>query len=478
MSAGQKYKVKKVHIAALLGLVFAGCLAVLSFIHYSDGDDAFFLEYCGSMGFLEYLKWRYETWTGRMISEGFMHIFFNSDIWWWRIVNAGMLTALPLSLALLKNKVLNKNQLLEQENKNGHLLLSVFLALLFYLLIDIKTFGYSCIWITGSMNYLWPDVCGLLALYAVAGEAAADPKLGRKQAWIYAISIPCAVIAAMSSEQMGAVILAFEWLYIGGVIWQKRMPGKGILAQTVVTILAFAASSLAPGNDLRVAASVELYIPQFESLTLGERLFMTLQWLISSFANENAVLLTAIWAAGIFVLTARMKSAKYSGKAKWKTVGLLSGCGVFAVAAIAGKLGFAAVCDIGMDLAQMIGRVEAVPTVHDMTGAQWGAFFWWSAAIMFTLFLLYEITEGMPVAVLNYLGAIACEAIMIFSPSIYTSGERVFFLTDIMLFFLVLWLFERVREVKRSTCYIGILLLLAFGNLALQASELMGMLAG
>ena len=85
MTLEKKWEIKKVHIVVLMALVFAGCLVVLSFINYSNGDDAFFLEYCGSMGFGEYLKWRYETWTGRMASEDIMHIFFNIDIWFYKM---------------------------------------------------------------------------------------------------------------------------------------------------------------------------------------------------------------------------------------------------------------------------------------------------------------------------------------------------------------------------------------------------------
>ena len=33
---------KKIHVAVLLLLVFAGSLIVLSFVGYSDGDDTFF----------------------------------------------------------------------------------------------------------------------------------------------------------------------------------------------------------------------------------------------------------------------------------------------------------------------------------------------------------------------------------------------------------------------------------------------------
>ena len=53
----KKWQWKKVHSVGLLALLYVGCLLVLSFISYSDGDDAFFLEYCNSMGLIAYLKW-------------------------------------------------------------------------------------------------------------------------------------------------------------------------------------------------------------------------------------------------------------------------------------------------------------------------------------------------------------------------------------------------------------------------------------
>lgn len=468
MAVEKKYGIKKAGIAVLMVLVFTGCLFVLSFINYSDGDDTFFLQYCGSMGLLEYLKWRYETWTGRMISEGLMHIFFNRDLWLWRIVNAGMLTALPLSLVLVKNKISPKKQLL-----------SVWLALLFYLLTDINTFGYACIWITGSMNYLWPAVCGLLALWAVAAEAfaSAEKELvnGKRR---YLLSIPCTIIAAMSSEQMGAVILAFSLICIGTKLWKKQVPGVGILIQTAAAIGAFAISSLAPGNALRVKESVEMYMPQFDSLSLGQRLFMLIQWFASSFANENAMLLTAIWIAGIFILAAKLKKNNLSGKERGRSGIFLGGCCIFGIAALAGKVGISPVCDMGIQLSDMTGKLEAVPEAAELTGMQWFALVWWCLALVFTFFLLWELTNGMPVVLLTYLGAAACEVIMILSPTIYSSGERVFFVTGIMLTGILLILLEVLQREKKDVWYAGAVTMLALCNFLIQIPELMGLLAG
>lgn len=463
MAGENKQKIKNTYLlAGGMGLIFLGCLMVLSFIQYSDGDDSFFLQYCGNMGFGEYLTWRYETWTGRMISEGLMHLFFNQDLWVWRIVNAGMITALPISLTFIKKKITGNIEIVD-----------FWFALLFYLLIDIKTFGYSCIWITGSMNYLWPAVCGVAALLAIASEAFQTEDEG-----IYILSIPCAIIAGMSSEQMGAVIFAFSMICIGSKLWQKKKVGMGMLMQAIATAGAFGFSSFAPGNALRVAASVEIYMPQFDSLSLSERLFLLIQWLISSVANENAMLFVAIWLAGAFLLLDRLKRERFaSGKAVW-TKCCLAGCGIFGVIALIGKAGVRIVCDVGIDLSKLTGKVEMVPKAADMTMTQWLVLIWWSMALVFTFFLLWELTNGNIVILLTYLGAIACEVILILSPTIYSSGERVFFVTGILFMGILLLLLDILQKEKMGIWYVGSVAGLAIVNLLLQIPELIKMLAG
>lgn len=461
----RKWEVKKVHIATLMLLAFAGFLGVLSFIHYSNGDDAYFLQFCGEMELFEYLKWRYETWTGRMASEAIMHIFFNLDIWFWRIANATMLVLLPISLVLLNNKVALREQ--EHRNQSGtdemkHFFVGIVMCFFFYLLLDIRTFGYSCIWITGSMNYLWPVVCGILALWAVASGKG------------YALGVVCGVIATLSSEQMGAVLLAFEIICIMEHVWKKKRPEMGLLLLTGVTLAGFAISGMAPGNELRIADSVAYYMPQFETLALGQRLFILVQWLVSSFANENAMFLVLIWVAGILLINERRKMEQAK---KCKISAMQVAAGVFAGVALLGRVGVSAITDMGIDLSAMTGTVEQVPVAGDMSMVQWCALCGWFLALIFTFVLLWKVTNADILLLLTYLGAIASEMILIFSPTIYSSGERVFFLTCVMLMFLVLALYSRMREGKSRAILVGTLMLFGVANLLLQAEELIGMIA-
>lgn len=474
----KKWQWKKVHIVSLLALFYVGCLLVLSFIGYSDGDDAFFLEYCSSMGLFEYLEWRYAEWTGRMVSEAIMHIFFNLDLWAWRIVNAGMLVALPVALVSLKKRVVPDVAGVSANERNRSLLVSLIMAILFYAFLDIKAFGYSAIWITGSMNYLWPMVCGVVALAVVAQVAFGVTDEKKVPAWRFAAGAACTVIAAMSSEQMGAVLLAFEIICIAGKLWKKCTVGMGMWTMTAATVGAFLVSSLSPGNELRIAMAVEHNMPQFEELGIGERFFILVQWLVSSFANENVVFLIAIWLVGILLLVCKIKSGNPSDKSALRAKLYLAGSAVFTIVALAGKCGVTMVNDIGINLAELTGLVERVPVASDMSGAQWTALVWWLLAMAFTLFFLWEISERKWLLLFTYMGAVACEVILIFSPTIYSSGERVFFITGLMLMFLVLVLYEQLPKGKIRAGYVAVLLVLGVGNLLLQAMELLAMIAG
>lgn len=469
----KKWECKKVHIAALLILLYVVSLFVLSFIGYSDGDDVFFLEYCRNMKFLEYLGWRYETWTGRMASEAVMYLFFNLDLWAWRIVNAGMMAVLPVVLVVLKMRIVPVDTELSE---NGRLFLSLIMAMLVYLFLDIKAFGYSTIWITGSMNYLWPVVCGMVALCVVAGAAFGIRKENGMSVWKFLLAVVCALAATMSSEQMGAVLLAFEMICIVFKISKRQSVGGGIAVLTVVTMGAFAISSFAPGNELRIAVAVEQNMPQFEALGLGERAFILIQWLVSSFANENAAFLIAIWLVGILLLWEKMRENVAEGKKVTSLkLPLITGT-VFLCVAILGKCGVTIVNDMGVKLAELTWLVEQVPQAADMSLVQWMALVWWILALIFTAYFLWKVSNRSLLILLIYLGAVASEGIMIFSPTIYSSGERVFFLAGLMLWIIAMLLYEKLPKGKMRVFYMSVLICIGVGNFVLQIPELMTML--
>ena len=93
---------KKYKVWIFWALMLIGALLVVSQSSYSDGDDAFFYQYTNSMGFGEYLSWRYQTWVGRMSGEAFVYLAFRLGLGFWRVVNAVMLVLLPMGFEVFE----------------------------------------------------------------------------------------------------------------------------------------------------------------------------------------------------------------------------------------------------------------------------------------------------------------------------------------------------------------------------------------
>ena len=56
---------------------------------------------------------------------------------------------------------------------------------------------------------------------------------------------------------------------------------------------------------------------------------------------------------------------------------------------------------------------------------------------------------------LAYLAGIASEAIMYCSPTMYASGARVYYLTDLMYLFIILWMVMRMDSEKKKNLFIA-----------------------
>ena len=439
-------------------LMFFGAFLLLTQVGYSDGDDAFFYQYTHEMGFFEYLSWRYQTWVGRMSGEAMVYIAFSLGIWFWRIVNAMMLVLLPcgvLKLAEQAAGIRTKNFLPGES-------VAVVSG---YLLMAIMTVGYAAIWINGSIFYTWSFTCGIWALVPVADIVfdTGDGGSGDHNTWHFFYSIPCAVLASMSIEQMAAVLVTFEVLAVLVVILRKHEKQRTILLiiQTAVTVVAFVILFLAPGNDIRVASEVQNWMPQYEELSFGEHLFVTVQWLVSSFANENRLLLFGIWLAGILHIICK-------NERKASDVACMTAAGLFSAAALLPFAGIKVFSDCGLHIADITVRLEQVPRIEEMQAANWFAMCWWIAALLFTCILIWKVSKHNVVLMLVWLGGIASEAIMHFSPTIYASGARVYYLTDWMCMFIILVLAFKMPGKRWRDLYYSIVAGLGVWNLLYQ----------
>ena len=168
------------------------------------------------------------------------------------------------------------------------------------------TVGYAAVWVNGSIFYTWCFTCGIWALMpfadAVFAKPGEEPALNKKY---FLISIPCAVAGTMSIEQMSAVLLTFEVLAVVALFLRHKKVHPLLLVQTLTTAVAFVILFSAPGNEIRVASEIANWMPEYETMPFGQHVFITIHWLLSSFANENKLFLCGIWVVGCLLYTSR-----------------------------------------------------------------------------------------------------------------------------------------------------------------------------
>ncbi|MBO5069574.1 MAG: hypothetical protein J6C37_04350, partial [Roseburia sp.] len=183
--------------------IFVGVLLVLSRRGYSDGDDVYFYQYTHEMGFLEYLKFRYDTWVGRLSGEAMVYITFRLGLTFWRVINALMLVLLPVGILRLARVAAREPEgtLRDWWNRKpacgvldgcaGGLGAAV-TSVAGYLLMSAMTLGYAAVWVNGSIFYTWSFTCGIWALVPIAELVF----YGRTDWKNFLYGIPCAVIAS------------------------------------------------------------------------------------------------------------------------------------------------------------------------------------------------------------------------------------------------------------------------------------------
>ncbi len=464
-------------------LVFIGAFLTLSQIGYSDGDDAYFYRHANSMGFFEYLGWRYETWVGRLAAEALVYVTFRLGLGFWRAVNAGMLILLPIGVLRLAAKVARvpEGGLVDWRSRcpacaSGDYRDMGFGAAIAsvagYFLMSVMTLGYAAVWVNGSIFYTWSFTCGIWALVpaadfvfrtepAVRGRWHVGVESGGVAFRKFLCAIVCSVIAAMSIEQMGAVLLVFLLLALVYGILKWRRVHLLLAVQAGVTLLAYGVLFAAQGNHIRVAEEILTWMPEFETMPLGQHLFITLHWLLSSFANENKLFLCGIWIAGILLLLQKKNRTAVDAVC----VGL---AGVFTAAALLPYVGVKVLSEFGMQYLNITSCIEHVPEAAKMTGMMNFAMLWWALALLYTAVFLWRASGCQITLLLAYLAGIASEAIMFFSPTMYASGARVYYLTNILYLFVILSLAFGIRKVRWRNAMYGILASLGAVNFLYQ----------
>jgi len=253
------------------------------------GDDLFFSTVLDSslpkwMALKDFLAWRWETWSSRLLIEGVLVLLAPYPNVWY-IFDSLIMTLIPLSLNILLNT-----------NKN--ITTSWFLCGIM-LLLPQRGIIHSAGWIATSLNYTWPLAFGLFMLIP------AQKILSREHVSpIENILSVLALMYAGNHEQMCLILLAILGALFLYLLLYRKQFSLFIASELFLLFLNLLLILLCPGNAQRFSSEVTTWFPSFTQLSLfskielgfsstGFLLMMQTNWVYLSFCFILFVLVSS-----------------------------------------------------------------------------------------------------------------------------------------------------------------------------------------
>lgn len=292
----QKYhnlSAPKKHFLHLFGLyVFLiGLFSILVklTVRQIGSDDTVFQEMIKPYpNLIDWLVYRYETWSGRIFPEAFVYLFSSAPLYAWKILSV-FFYAIFVAALFAYHRLFS----LDPSKTKDYLMLII--ATCIPLLLQTHVLFDGTFWVTGAMNYAWVAAIGLVAFYPIA-YIMRYRKIPRIVVTIF--SVISLVIAASSSEQFGAILVTMSVLFSIYLLWKYRPRVRKELTvilyaigYTVISLLSFSFAILAPGNKKRVIAEANHWQPDFYTTPILQHAEYAYRWLLEAFVNHTGFLL-------------------------------------------------------------------------------------------------------------------------------------------------------------------------------------------
>lgn len=430
---------------ALLALVVVG-LHLAAIGATLVADDHYFSNVLQERSLLEYLRFRYERWTGRLAIEAVLALLVAHGLTW-KLLNSAMLVLLCHAAGRLA--------LRDQAGFAPGT--PALLAFALFLLMAPAVVYESAWWRTGSINYLWPAATGVYSLLAFTDRARNTPT--RRIACMLAAGFAC------QQEQFALVLLPVAtWLSLASPRSERGERGWD-LAQLLFMLASAVLLFAAPGSRNRYVAEIGTHFPDFIALDALDRAAIGVE-LVHAGMVEPTNLLAAMAATLSLVLLLR------------------SGIGALLKAAFALPLAYVLVLALVQMLLPDPEALRPYFSPPPMGGAAASSLrnyvmHAWLATASVALAVACSLALARtPVEVMCNIAAFALGMGAVFvlgySPTAYASGSRIQFVTQVVVLLATLRLHGVLRErlgARASMIALAVVALLAFRRML----QLLGM---
>jgi len=219
-----------------------------------DEVDWFYPKAHDGTPLIEWLKFRYNNWSSRIIIEGIMILILRMPFIVWKLLTGICLSVLLWSLYYIFF------------SKEKTPVIWVFCALI--ILCNFYSLSSSAGWVATTLNYVYP--VSALFLSFVPIKMIENGKKLNKMAYLILIPI---ILFALNQELFAVIMLIVGIIYLIQSFVQKRKE----IYYYFITILAIASIIFAltcPGNSSRFVREVNTWYPSFNELPFIQKPFI------------------------------------------------------------------------------------------------------------------------------------------------------------------------------------------------------------
>ena len=418
-------------VICLAFLIFTFIVRTSAITMMSVSDD---LVFQGAFyNFNTFIIWAEEfftMWSGRVLISAVSVIFLNINITLYRIITTFIIFAMLYAIYKLIyiNEDSDKNI---KEIKKTQRIVLIFTFIIFFFLHRSVMRG-GVLWMTGSFNYLWPVMTMIISLILYI-------KLIKKvkiRLYEYLIYIP-SIIYSSNAEQTGMILVTFGTIAIIITILQKNKINKMAIVTYLISVLILAITLLAPGNMARYQEELLRWYPEFEMLSLGDKLFHGLIHMQTFLFERTRILflvLSALLAFNSYIKYKRKEKGdnKYKRKMIVSLIPLIFFAMQFSV--------------LEMSLPTFGAETMYYPTAYIPVII--GTFIFIVLAIL--IYLSYSDNLNKVIYTLLYLAGLATIMSVSVSPTILRSGARIFFVNDILLILVSASILKEILNYQRK----------------------------
>ncbi len=450
MNGNMGYRSKKDNLVKWivigLFLIIISCMVIPA--HMVVSDDTVFHEQLNSTPLFQWLENRYYTWSGRMSIELVLGMI-NYNMPLWKLLN--IIVAGIFFYGVCRYVTDEGGYKVQGECQ-------MFMACLFFCIYPTVLVS-SIVWVTGSFYYLWATTAFIYALYPFYRAVCSKETLK--------INIMTFVAAAYACymEQQLAILLCFGGFTILYLLLTKCKIKKSLVLYYLFCIINIGVYFSAPGTAIRSSVELKWY-PGYENFSFLEKLYQGMNWTMGHFIESSNVLFLVFTGLICFLI--------YKKYRKFPVIYSMAGIPfLYMILDVIPFNGFfyrilnyqnatspsfpqmSEVMGPGVDIEGTLKRIFFDVNRANIDVFEGGMLNLIPNIISFVVFVLAgiiliycfnDIRKGI-FAVVIYFAALVSGTIMGFSPTIFASRTRAFFVPCVLIWLLSGLVFEEIMQI-------------------------------